>query len=142
MLICTGVYFLTAIHDAIAATVRRCRRLIIILSAQVNTSTDGETDEASPLRDNLINLCYEQKVGLYDALTQNDPRVILVEFGECRLQMSFASCIIRTVRVEAHLMLRVFGQCLQKIIRRTATKSHCTGVLIGPHNLSYSVSRL
>ncbi|XP_075993929.1 interleukin-1 receptor-like 2 isoform X2 [Genypterus blacodes] len=70
-----------AMHDAIAATVRRCRRLIIILSMQVNASTDGGIDEAAPLRDNLTRLCYEQKVGLHDALTQNDPRVILVEFG-------------------------------------------------------------
>nr|WGH58456.1 interleukin 1 receptor type 1 [Sebastes schlegelii] len=61
-----------AVHDAIAATVRQCRRLIIILSPDINT-------EEVPLRDNQTQLCYEQKVGLHDALTQNEPRVILVE---------------------------------------------------------------
>ncbi|XP_037645701.1 interleukin-1 receptor type 1 [Sebastes umbrosus] len=61
-----------AVHDAIAATVRQCRRLIIILSPDINT-------EEVSLRDNQTQLCYEQKVGLHDALTQNEPRVILVE---------------------------------------------------------------
>ncbi|KAK9537199.1 hypothetical protein VZT92_004835 [Zoarces viviparus] len=67
-----------AVHDVIAATVRTCRRLIIILSPEVKSSADGRTEEV-PLRINENQLCYEQKVGLYDALTQKDPRVILVE---------------------------------------------------------------
>ncbi|XP_075961138.1 interleukin-1 receptor-like 2 [Anarhichas minor] len=67
-----------AVHDVIAATVRKCRRLIIILSPEVKSSADGKTEEV-PLRNNENELCYEQKVGLYDALTQKDPRVILVE---------------------------------------------------------------
>ncbi|XP_008299812.1 interleukin-1 receptor type 1 [Stegastes partitus] len=62
-----------AMHDAIAAAVHQCRRLIIILSS------DDKTRETSPLQENQKQLCYEQKVGLYDALTQKDPRVILVE---------------------------------------------------------------
>lgn len=62
-----------AMHDAIAATVHQCRRLIIILSS------DTKIMETSPLHENQNQLCYEQKVGLHDALTQNDPRVILVE---------------------------------------------------------------
>lgn len=62
-----------AMHDAIAATVHQCRRLIIILSS------DTKTSETLPLHENQNQLCYEQKVGLHDALTQNDPRVILVE---------------------------------------------------------------
>lgn len=67
-------------HDAIAATVYQCRRLIIIISP-AKPSTDDKTEEVL-LHDNHFQLCYEQKVGLHDALTQNDPRVILVEIGE------------------------------------------------------------
>ncbi|XP_038577073.1 interleukin-1 receptor type 1-like [Micropterus salmoides] len=66
-----------AVHDAIAATVYQCRRLIIIISP-AKPSTDDKTEEVL-LHDNHFQLCYEQKVGLHDALTQNDPRVILVE---------------------------------------------------------------
>ncbi|XP_054471233.1 interleukin-18 receptor 1 [Anoplopoma fimbria] len=69
-----------AVHDAIAATVRKCRRLIIILSPDVKSSADGKTEEA-PLRDDQNQLSYEQKVGLHDALTRKDPRVILVEIN-------------------------------------------------------------
>ncbi|XP_032385383.1 interleukin-1 receptor type 1 [Etheostoma spectabile] len=67
-----------AVHDAIAVTVRQCRRLIIILSSEMQSSPDGKTDK-EPLHANQNQLCYEQTVGLYDALTKNDPRVILVE---------------------------------------------------------------
>ncbi|KAM6955125.1 interleukin-1 receptor type 1 [Lycodopsis pacificus] len=67
-----------AVHDVIAATVRTCRRLIIILSPEGKSSADGKTEEV-PLSNTKNQLCYEQKVGLYDALTQKDPRVILVE---------------------------------------------------------------
>ncbi|XP_067460479.1 interleukin-1 receptor type 1-like [Thunnus thynnus] len=68
-----------AMHDLIAYTVQRCRRLIIILSAEAKSSTDGKTEEACPIHNDQNQLCYEQKVGLHDALTQNEPRVILVE---------------------------------------------------------------
>ncbi|XP_062421175.1 interleukin-1 receptor-like 2 isoform X2 [Pungitius pungitius] len=61
-----------AVHDVIAATVRRCRRLIIIISPETTPPLNGRTEG---------QLCYEQKVGLHDALTSNDPRVILVEVG-------------------------------------------------------------
>lgn len=83
-------YSLTAFHDTIAATVHQCRRLIIILSPETKYSTDtGKTDEVSSVRDEQIQLCYEQRVGLYDALTRNDTRVILVEIGERRDCCSF-----------------------------------------------------
>ncbi|XP_069569485.1 interleukin-1 receptor type 1 [Brachyistius frenatus] len=62
-----------AVHNVIAATIHQCRRLIIILSS------DGKTREASHICDNQNQLCYEQKVGLFDALTRNDLQVILVE---------------------------------------------------------------
>ncbi|KAM4557759.1 interleukin-1 receptor type 1 isoform 2-T2 [Odontesthes bonariensis] len=60
-----------ATHDAITATVDRCRKLIIILSS------NGETTETSYEKQN--QLCYEQKVGLHHALMQNGLEVILVE---------------------------------------------------------------
>ncbi|XP_041806584.1 interleukin-1 receptor-like 2 [Chelmon rostratus] len=69
-----------AVHDVISATLRQCRRLIIILSPEAKSSTHGGQEE-EPLCDNQKQLCYEQKIGLYDALTQNDSRVILVEIG-------------------------------------------------------------
>ncbi|XP_070694240.1 interleukin-1 receptor type 1-like [Pempheris klunzingeri] len=69
-----------AVADVIAATVRQCRRLIIILSSEAKSSTEGKTEDV-PLCDNQNQLCYERKVGLHDALTQNDLRVILVEIG-------------------------------------------------------------
>nr|XP_020469770.1 interleukin-1 receptor type 1-like isoform X2 [Monopterus albus] len=68
-----------AMHDVIAATVRQCRRLIIILSRQEIASTDGKTEEVLSLYGDQNQLCYEHRVGLYDSLTQTDPRVILVE---------------------------------------------------------------
>lgn len=71
-------------HDVIATTVRQCRRLIIILSPETKSSKDGKTEE-TPLYNNQNQLCYEHKIGLHDALTQNDLRVILVEIGEDRL---------------------------------------------------------
>ncbi|XP_051260768.1 interleukin-1 receptor type 1 [Dicentrarchus labrax] len=67
-----------AVHDVIATRVHQCRRLIIIVSPQAVSSTNGKTEE-EPLNDNQNQLCYEQKIGLHDALTKNDPRVILVE---------------------------------------------------------------
>ncbi|XP_026233193.1 interleukin-1 receptor type 1-like [Anabas testudineus] len=69
-----------AFHDVIAAAVHQCRRLIIILSPDAKYSPDsGQTEEVSSTCGEQIQLCYEHKVGLHDALTQNDPRVILVE---------------------------------------------------------------
>ncbi|XP_054887335.1 interleukin-1 receptor-like 1 [Poeciliopsis prolifica] len=56
-----------AVHDAVCAAVRQCRRLLIILSS------------AGKLKENHNQLAYEQKVGLHDALMRNDPKVILVE---------------------------------------------------------------
>lgn len=45
----------------------------------------GNGDQESELLSyNLNHLYYEQKIGLYDALTRNDPKVILVEIGEDR----------------------------------------------------------
>ncbi|XP_054642201.1 uncharacterized protein LOC129187250 [Dunckerocampus dactyliophorus] len=62
-----------ATHDAIAAIMRRCRRLIIIVFS-------GETEaQTRPLSDEQKQLSYEQQLGLHDALTHNQPRVILVE---------------------------------------------------------------
>ncbi|XP_035531919.1 interleukin-1 receptor type 1-like [Morone saxatilis] len=67
-----------AVHDVVATRVCQCRRLIIIVSPQAVSSFNGKTEE-EPLNDDQNQLCYEQKIGLHDALTQNDPRVILVE---------------------------------------------------------------
>ncbi|KAM7406884.1 hypothetical protein PAMA_002873 [Pampus argenteus] len=68
-----------AMHDITASTVQRCRRLILILSADAKSSTDGKTEEERLVLSDRNQLCYEQKVGLYDALTQNEPQVILIE---------------------------------------------------------------
>ncbi|XP_029979895.1 interleukin-1 receptor type 1-like [Sphaeramia orbicularis] len=68
-----------AMHDAIAATLHRCRRMIIILSAEAKSSTGCKTEEVSPLSDGQNRHYYEQKIGLYDALIQNKLQVILVE---------------------------------------------------------------
>ncbi|XP_073329922.1 interleukin-1 receptor type 1 [Pagrus major] len=67
-----------AAHDAIAATLRQCRRLIIIMSREGKFFTDGRKEDKL-LSVNQSQLCFEQKIGLFDALTQNDPKVILVE---------------------------------------------------------------
>ncbi len=72
-------------HDVIAATVSQCRRLIIILSTEAKLSTYEKKEEEEFLSDKQNQLCYEQKIGLHDALTQNDLRVILVEIGEDKL---------------------------------------------------------
>ncbi|XP_074551257.1 interleukin-1 receptor type 1 [Halichoeres trimaculatus] len=67
-----------AVHDAIAATLSQCRRFIILLSPVAKSCSDIKQEEV-PISDNLSQLCYEHKIGLYDALTQNSQRVILVE---------------------------------------------------------------
>lgn len=61
------------VHDVISTAVHQCRRLIIILSTQ------GKSKETVPFCENQNQLLYEQKVGLHDALMQNDPKVVLVE---------------------------------------------------------------
>ncbi|KAM6934572.1 interleukin-1 receptor type 1 [Xenentodon cancila] len=64
-----------AIHDDISTKVRQCRRLIIIVSL-------GDKEEYTQSSCEKQNqLLYEQKVGLHDALIQNDPKIILVETG-------------------------------------------------------------
>ncbi|XP_037542632.1 interleukin-1 receptor type 1-like [Nematolebias whitei] len=60
-----------AIHDAISAALHQCHTMIIILSP------DGKAKGTRSLCE--TQLLYEQEVGLYDALTQNDPKIILVE---------------------------------------------------------------
>ncbi|KAG7240351.1 hypothetical protein INR49_026922 [Caranx melampygus] len=75
-----------AVHDVISATLHQCRRLIIILSQAAslsNSSNSSNPDgkEVEALHNEQNHLCYEQKIGIYDALTQNEPRVILVEIG-------------------------------------------------------------
>ncbi|KAM4561344.1 interleukin-1 receptor type 1 isoform 1-T2 [Fundulus diaphanus] len=62
-----------AVHDVITAAVHQCQRLIIILSSC------GKSKETVQFREDQNQLLYEQKVGLHDALMQNDPKVILVE---------------------------------------------------------------
>ncbi|XP_060944920.1 interleukin-1 receptor type 1 isoform X2 [Limanda limanda] len=69
-----------AFHDVIAATLQQCCRLIIILPRETK-SPEVKTEEMSPLCNDQNQLCYEQTIGIYDALTQNDTRVILVEIG-------------------------------------------------------------
>lgn len=69
-------------HDAIDAAMRQCRRLIIILSPVAKRLTHDEDREDKFLCDDRNQLAYEQKIGLFDALTQNDPKVVLVEIGE------------------------------------------------------------
>uniref|UniRef100_A0A4W6DUG5 TIR domain-containing protein n=1 Tax=Lates calcarifer TaxID=8187 RepID=A0A4W6DUG5_LATCA len=69
-----------AVPDVIASTMRQCRRLIIILSPEAKSSADNKTEEESLLC-NQSQLGYEQKIGIHDALTQNDLQVILVEIG-------------------------------------------------------------
>ncbi|XP_053295662.1 interleukin-1 receptor type 1 isoform X1 [Pleuronectes platessa] len=70
-----------ALHDVIAATLQKCCRLIILLSNETKSPTEVKTEEMSPLCNDQNQLCYEQTIGIYDALTQNDTRVILVEIG-------------------------------------------------------------
>ncbi|XP_049903947.1 interleukin-1 receptor-like 1 isoform X2 [Epinephelus moara] len=107
-----------AVHDVIAATVRQCRRLIIILSPEIKSSADGKSEE-EPLYENQNQLCYEQKVGLHDALIQNEPQVILVEMGDSKVDYSCLSESLRYIRrkqgaltwkkpsVESHKLSRV-----------------------------------
>uniref|UniRef100_A0A665VQ67 Interleukin-1 receptor type 1-like n=1 Tax=Echeneis naucrates TaxID=173247 RepID=A0A665VQ67_ECHNA len=70
-----------AAHDIIAAALHQSRRLIIILSPEIRSAIDCKTVETSPLYADQSHLAYEQEIGIYDALTQNDPRVILLEIG-------------------------------------------------------------
>lgn len=93
----SDVWPLTAVHDAIARTIRQCQRIILILSTEEEFGTDG-TGEGDLLCDQS-QLRYEQSISLYDALLLNDPKVILVEIGEQTLLKYYCSsgsstCII------------------------------------------------
>lgn len=68
-----------AVHDAIAELVGRCRRLIMVLASHNTFPLDPKSENVLPLRQSTNQLGYEQRIGLYDALTQNGPCVILVE---------------------------------------------------------------
>ncbi|XP_053184275.1 interleukin-18 receptor 1 [Scomber japonicus] len=67
-----------AMHDMIASAVQRCRRLIIILTAEAKSSTN-KMEEDCPSHNDHNQLFYEHIIGLHDALMQNEPQVILVE---------------------------------------------------------------
>ncbi|KAM9804765.1 LOW QUALITY PROTEIN: interleukin-1 receptor type 1-like [Neosynchiropus ocellatus] len=62
-------------HEAIADTMRKSRRLLIILSALPPSTNDKNQD--CPLLHKQAP--YEQALGLHDALTHNSLKVILVE---------------------------------------------------------------
>ncbi|XP_071211258.1 interleukin-1 receptor type 1-like [Salvelinus alpinus] len=71
-----------AIHDVTSETMRRSRRLIIILSAQSASPLHPKMDpeDQLPLHQSPQDRpCYDQQIGLYDALIQNGLRVVLVE---------------------------------------------------------------
>lgn len=72
-------------HDMIASAVQRCRRLIIILTAEAKSSTN-KMEEDCPSHNDHNQLFYEHIIGLHDALMQNEPQVILVEIGEDAFQ--------------------------------------------------------
>lgn len=63
-----------AMHDALSETVRRSRRLLLLLCPSGQQGALSLSEELQPL-------CYEQRVGLHDALTRKEPRVILIEIG-------------------------------------------------------------
>lgn len=87
---CLSSLFPTAIHDTISAALHQCRTLIIILSPV------GKAKGTRSLCETQTQLLYEQEVGLYDALTQNDPKIILVEVGENIIFILFVcnSCMV------------------------------------------------
>ncbi|XP_068602712.1 uncharacterized protein [Brachionichthys hirsutus] len=70
-----------AMHDAVAAAVGRCCRLIVILSPDATAAAAPGRPEEEPFCNYRSQICYERKLGLHDALTQNDPKVILLEVG-------------------------------------------------------------
>uniref|UniRef100_A0AAV2JYH4 TIR domain-containing protein n=1 Tax=Knipowitschia caucasica TaxID=637954 RepID=A0AAV2JYH4_KNICA len=63
-----------ALHDALSAVVQSSRRLLLLLCG-------SDSLGAPPLSQELQPLCYEQSVGLYDALTHREPRVVLIEIS-------------------------------------------------------------
>lgn len=71
--------YTSAFHDIISDTVTQCSRLIIVLS---QSSADSQSEEGPSLHADQGQLSYEQKIGIHDALTRNEPQVILVEIGE------------------------------------------------------------
>ncbi|CAB1328781.1 unnamed protein product [Coregonus sp. 'balchen'] len=71
-----------AIHDVTSETMRRSRRLIIVLSDQSASPLHPKIvpEDQLPLHQSPQNRpSYDQQIGLYDALIQNGLRVVLVE---------------------------------------------------------------
>lgn len=87
--------FLAAVHEAVAATMCQCRRLIIILSP----GAPEENREDEILLDDPHQR-FEEKIGLFDALTRNDLKVVLVEFGELIITLVLITCIFVCVCVD------------------------------------------
>nr|XP_023700406.1 interleukin-1 receptor type 1-like isoform X1 [Paramormyrops kingsleyae] len=65
-----------AIHDIIADTVRKSRRMIIVVS----TTSPNDLDQNERL--NQFQDVFEQQIGLYDALIKDTLQVILLEMDE------------------------------------------------------------
>ncbi|XP_055086767.1 interleukin-1 receptor-like 2 isoform X2 [Periophthalmus magnuspinnatus] len=63
-----------AVHDALSDAVKRSRRLLLLLCASSPQGAVQPSDELQPL-------CYEQRVGLYDALMLKELHIILIEIG-------------------------------------------------------------
>uniref|UniRef100_A0A8C6TH75 Uncharacterized protein n=1 Tax=Neogobius melanostomus TaxID=47308 RepID=A0A8C6TH75_9GOBI len=63
-----------AIHEALSEAVRKSRRLLLLLCGSGTQGPLSSSEELQPL-------CFEQEVGLYDALTHKELRVILIEIG-------------------------------------------------------------
>ncbi|KAJ0070718.1 hypothetical protein NL108_018157 [Boleophthalmus pectinirostris] len=67
-----------AMADALSDAVRRSRTLLLLLrSSSSSSGPQGATWDS----DDLQPLCYEQRVGLYDALINKELRVVLIEIG-------------------------------------------------------------
>ncbi|XP_072300291.1 interleukin-1 receptor type 1 [Eucyclogobius newberryi] len=63
-----------AVHDALSEVVKRSRRLLLLLCA-------SRPQAALQMSEELHPLCYEQRVGLYEALMHKEPRIILIEIS-------------------------------------------------------------
>ncbi|KAK7905097.1 hypothetical protein WMY93_017704 [Mugilogobius chulae] len=64
----------TAVHDGLSDAVKTSHRLLLLLCASRPQEELHLSEEQQPL-------CYEQRVGLYDALIHKELRVILIEIG-------------------------------------------------------------